>query len=205
MPTRTKPECDPFAGTRTTDRAYLLDVNRRLDSTERRDDTLATKIDNLSKPQWAIWFGGASLVVSVLAAFALIITQWITLRVDPLKEFQVFYAQQIEKQFELTRRDRRDIEDEIEKEVDLARENIRELRQSVFPLEVHKRQWEHYDQGIAAANDRIREINDKISGLYDPADKFKELQQQVDNLRASLLQILRDGNGKTATPDIPTQ
>lgn len=175
--------------------ATLFDVNRRLDEGQRRDDAQDTKIGDLSKPQFATWFGGASLVISVIAAFALIITQWITLRVDPLKEFQVFYAQQIEKQFELTRRERNNIEEDVQREVALLRDSIKNLRENVFPLEVHKRQWEHYDLAIAAANDRIREINDKIAGLYDPADKFKELQQEINTLRASIIQLTRDGNG----------
>jgi hypothetical protein len=173
--------------------ALQADTNRRLDTLERRGDRFATDLSRARETPWAILIGGISVLLIILGMLSGIYLQWINSAVKPLDEFTKYNFGQIEKAFDQTRQDRQEIKERVDKDIDLVRTEINQLRTTVFPLEVHRQRWELYDTEIKALQDRDRETNQNIAALYSPADKFKELQEQLDQLRELIDRKLMNG------------
>lgn len=136
------------------------------------------KIDRLaqpSTPQYTTWLAAAGLAISVMVGF-------FSLGISPIKDA-----------ISKNDADTRISIEKVEREAKFARSEIlvelKDMRNSVVPRGEHEQRWRSLEATDAVLGARIDATGKTLAELYSPKDAFKEMQAQINDLRAVISKI----------------
>lgn len=139
---------------------------------------LSTKIDQLSRPstpQYSTWLAAAAFVTSIMVGF-------FTLGISPIKE--VIAKNDAETRIAI---------EKVETTAKVARSEIgaelKDMRAAVVPRGEHEQRWRSLEATDITLGARIDEARKTLADLYSPKDAFKEMQQQINDLRAVISRL----------------
>lgn len=132
------------------------------------------KIDRLaqpSTPQYTTWVAASGLVISVMVGF-------FTLGISPIKEA-----------IAKNESDTRLSIDRVDATARLARKEIadelKDMRTGVVTRGEHEQRWRGLDSTDGVLSGRIDALDRKMAEFYGPRDAMKDMQSQINELRAS--------------------
>lgn len=132
------------------------------------------KIDRLaqpSTPQYTTWIAASGLVISVMVGF-------FTLGISPIKEA-----------IAKNESDTRLSIDRVDATARLARKEIadelKDMRTGVVTRGEHEQRWRGLDSTDGVLSARIDALDRKMAEFYGPRDAMKDMQSQINELRAS--------------------
>lgn len=139
---------------------------------------LSLKIDKLSQPiapQYSTWLAAAAFVTSIMVGF-------FTLGISPIKEA-----------IAKNDADTRIAIEKVETTAKAARSEIgtelKDMRSGVVPRGEHEQRWRSLEATDTILGARIDETRKTLAELYSPKDAFKEMQQQINDLRAVISRL----------------
>lgn len=131
------------------------------------------KIDRLaqpSTPQYTTWIAAAGLIISIMVGFY-------TLGVSPIKDA-----------IAKNDADTRLAIEKVETSAKAARSEIstelKDMRAAVVSRGEHEQRWRSLENTDTVLGSRIDETRRTLAELYSPKDAFKEMQQQINDLRS---------------------
>lgn len=132
------------------------------------------KIDRLaqpSTPQYTTWVAASGLVISVMVGF-------FTLGISPIKEAiaknETDNRLSIERVDATARLARKEIADEL-----------KDMRTGVVTRGEHEQRWRGLDSTDGVLSARIDALDRKMAEFYGPRDAMKDMQIQINELRAA--------------------
>lgn len=136
------------------------------------------KIDRLaqpSTPQYTTWIAASGLVISVMVGF-------FTLGISPIKDSIV--KNEAENRISI---------DRVDATARLARKEIaddlKDMRNGVVTRGEHEQRWRGLDSTDTVLSTRIDGLDKKMADFYGPRDAMKDIQQQINELRAGIARL----------------
>lgn len=133
-----------------------------------------TKIDRLaqpSTPQYTTWIAASGLVISVMVGF-------FTLGISPIKDS--ITKNEAENRISI---------DRVDAAARLARKEIaddlKDMRNGVVTRGEHEQRWRGLDSTDGVLSVRIDALDKKMAEFYGPRDALKDMQSQINELRAA--------------------
>lgn len=139
---------------------------------------LAVKIDQISKPstpQYTVWIAAAAFVVSIMVSF-------FTLGIAPIKEAIAKNDADLRISIEKIETSAKGSRSEINSE-------LKDMRAAVVPRGEHEQRWRSLEATDVVLGTRIDETRRTLAELYSPKDAFKDMQQQINDLRAVISRL----------------
>lgn len=139
---------------------------------------LAVKIDQISKPsspQYTVWIAAAAFVVSIMVGF-------FTLGISPIKEAIAKNDAETRAAIEKVEATAKGARTEISTE-------LKDMRNAVVPRGEHEQRWRSLEATDTLLSARIDETRKTLAELYSPKDAFKEMQQQINDLRTVISRL----------------
>lgn len=136
---------------------------------------LSIKIDKLSQPnapQYSTWLAAAAFVTSIMVGF-------FTLGISPIKEAIAKNDAEARIAIEKVETVAKNARGEINAE-------LKDMRAAVVSRGEHEQRWRSLENADAILGTRIDETRRTLAELYSPKDAFKEMQQQINDLRAMI-------------------
>lgn len=150
-------------------------LSSKMDNAASAEDVraLSVKIDKLSQPsptQYTTWIAAAGLIISIMVGFY-------TLGVSPIKDA-----------IAKNDADTRLAIEKVETSAKAARSEIstelKDMRAAVVSRGEHEQRWRSLENTDTVLGSRIDETRRTLAELYSPKDAFKEMQQQINDLRS---------------------
>lgn len=149
-------------------------LSSKMDNAASAEDVraLSAKIDKLSQPstpQYSTWLAAAAFVTSIMVGF-------FTLGIAPIKDA-----------IAKNDTDTRLAIEKVETAAKAARSEIstelKDMRAAVVSRGEHEQRWRSLENTDTVLGSRIDETRRTLAELYSPKDAFKEMQQQINDLR----------------------
>lgn len=135
-----------------------------------RIDTKIDRIAQPSTPQYTTWIAASGLVISVMVGF-------FTLGISPIKD-----------SIAKNEMDNRISLDRVDAAARLARKEIadelKDMRSGVVTRGEHEQRWRGLDSTDGVLSARIDALDKKMAEFYGPRDAMKDMQSQINELRA---------------------
>lgn len=139
---------------------------------------LSIKIDKLSQPsapQYSTWLAAAAFVTSIMVGF-------FTLGISPIKEAIAKNDAETRIAIEKVEATAKAARSEISAE-------LKDMRTAVVSRGEHEQRWRSLENTDTVLGARIDETRKTLAELYSPKDAFKEMQQQINDLRAVISRL----------------
>lgn len=150
-------------------------LSSKMDHAASADDVraLSSKIDKLSQPsapQYSTWLAAAAFVTSIMVGF-------FTLGIAPIKDSIAKNDADTRIAIEKVETAAKNARGEISAE-------LKDMRAAVVPRGEHEQRWRSLESTDGILGARIDETRKTLAELYSPKDAFKDMQQQINDLRA---------------------